>query len=72
MADYQPFHSGVGISDVIQQRNLAAKLADRDESEYPDNTYEEGVLDTLRWLMSAVPTSAPLDSVYDDEDDNDD
>lgn len=70
--DYQPFHSGVGIDEVLQQRALAERLTELADTEYPDNTYEEGVLDTLNWLLSSRPSSAPLDSVYDDEDDNDD
>jgi hypothetical protein len=38
---------------------IAQRLIDG-ESEYPDNTYEEGVLDTINWLIGCGYV-APLD-----------
>ena len=54
------FKTTVSMEAVYQQRLIAQDLADADESEYPDNTYEEGVLDTLNWLIGAGH-AAPLD-----------
>ena len=70
--DYQPFHSGVGIDEVLQQRSLAERLTELADTEYPDNTYEEGVLDTLNWLLSSRPSSAPLDIIYEKNEETDD
>lgn len=45
--------------ELITQLDAAFALTERLDTEYPDNSYEEGVLDTLRWLLGEG--AAPLD-----------
>lgn len=56
---HDPFQTAVSMEEVYRQRLIAQRLTD-DETEYPDNTYEEGVLDTLNWLIGCG-YAAPLD-----------
>ena len=55
----ESFKTAVTMEDVYRQRLIAQRLTDG-ESEYPDNTYEEGVLDTINWLIGGGYV-APLD-----------
>jgi len=55
----QPISSPLRHADVITQLDLAHLLTERLGTEYPDNSYEEGVLDTLNWVLGLG--AAPLD-----------
>ncbi|MBL0576323.1 hypothetical protein JD491_01495 [Aeromonas caviae] len=54
-----PHYCDPNYDEVLTQLDAAYTLTDRLGSEYPDNSYEEGVLDTLRWLLGEG--TAPLD-----------
>ena len=52
MADWsEPLETHLSTEEIYRQRLIAQRLADG-ETEYPDNTYEEGVLDTINWIVS--------------------
>ena len=55
----ESFKTAATMGEVYRQRLIAQRLTDG-ESEYPDNTYEEGVLDTINWLIGCGYV-APLD-----------
>ena len=55
----ESFKTAATMEEVYRQRLIAQRLTDG-ESEYPDNTYEEGVLDTINWLIGGGYV-APLD-----------
>lgn len=55
------FTTGVSRREVMVQAILAERLQELGDSEFPDNTYEEGVADTLRWLIQTSASAAPID-----------
>ena len=60
MADWsEPLETHLSTEEIYRQRLIAQRLAEG-ETEYPDNTYEEGVLDTINWLIGCGYV-APLD-----------
>ena len=68
MADWsEPFETHLSTEEIYRQRLIAQRLAEC-ESEYPDNTYEEGVLDTINWIVS-LGFAAPLDEEIYGQDD---
>lgn len=49
-------------AQIIEQIVLAEVLTEQEDTQYPDNTYEEGVLDALNWiLLGGNGAAAPLD-----------
>ena len=54
-----PHYCKPSYEEVLTQFNAAFTLTDRLGSEYPDNSYEEGVFDALCWLLGEG--AAPLD-----------
>lgn len=55
------FTTAVSRKEVMVQVLLAERLQELGDSEYPDNTYEEGVADTIRWLIQASAGAQPID-----------
>ncbi len=71
MADWsEPLETHLSTEEIYRQRLIAQRLAEG-ETEYPDNTYEEGVLDTINWIVS-LGHAAPLDEEIYGQDDEDD
>jgi hypothetical protein len=52
------FQARVTEGDIAAQLQQAEQLIDLNGTDYPDATYEEGVLDALKWIAGLAP--APL------------
>lgn len=52
------FQARVTEGDIAAQLQQAERLIDLHGTDYPDGTYEEGVIDALKWIAGMVP--APL------------
>lgn len=52
------FLTRVTEGDIADQLARAEQLIDLHGTDYPDGTYEEGVIDALKWIAGMVP--APL------------
>ncbi|STQ75511.1 hypothetical protein [Grimontia hollisae] len=56
MADEnQPFISVHSLRALLQELENAEALIDDQGTAYPDATYEDGVTETIRWLLGKVP-----------------
>lgn len=54
------FSAPVTKDDVVEQLTIALVLAEQDESDFPDNTYEEGVADALNWILRGTASRRPF------------
>lgn len=52
------FQAMVSEGDIAAQQQQAEQLADMHGTDHPDATYEEGVIDALKWIAGLAP--APL------------
>ena len=58
----ETFTTTISQEQVLAQLALAEALTEQNGTEYPDNSYEEGVLDALNWLLNnGQGAAAPLD-----------
>lgn len=52
------FQTQVSEVDVVAQLRRAEQLIESQGTDYPDATYEEGLIDALKWIAGFI--SAPL------------
>ena len=59
----EPLQTQVTEGDIAAQLQQAEQLIDLHGTDYPDGTYEEGVIDALKWIAGLAP--APLGTEQD-------